>query len=151
MLKTVFYFRRNNQFSRPICTTFSQVIMSAIPLWVHCNICTSRDMSSLLVTSCGKVICCRCRPSLATSTCPECRGPCSRVIRLLDAPREVRVLFKDVSQQMKIIIKMVNFQDLQRRNLLHHNQKKVCILYFAMYQLHSEMLSASEFETKGYS
>ena len=100
--------------------------MPAIPVWVHCNNCTSRDVSSLLMTSCGKVICCRCRPSLATSTCPECRGPCSRVIRLQDAPREVKVLFKDVSQELKIVIKMVNFQDLQRRNLLSHSQKKVC-------------------------
>ena len=100
--------------------------MSAIPLWVHCNNCTSRDMSSLLMTSCGKVICCRCRPSLATSTCQECRGPCSRVIRLQDAPREVRVLFKDVSQQLKIVMKMVTFEDLQRRNLLNHSQEKVC-------------------------
>ena len=98
----------------------------AIPLWVHCNNCTSRDMSSLLMTSCGKVICCRCRPSLATSTCPECRGPCSRVIRLLDAPREVRVLFKDVSQQLKIVMKMMSFEDLQRRNLLNHRRDKVC-------------------------
>ena len=100
--------------------------MPAVPLWVHCNNCTSRDVSSLLMTSCGKVICCRCRPSLATSTCPECRGPCSRVIRLQDAPREVKVLFKDVSQELKIVMKMVNFQDLQRRNLLNHSQKKVC-------------------------
>ena len=100
--------------------------MPAVPLWVHCNNCTSRDVSSLLMTSCGKVICCRCRPSLATSTCPECRGPCSRVIRLQDAPREVKVLFKDVSQELKIVIKMVNFQDLQKRNLLSYSQKKVC-------------------------
>ena len=104
----------------------SQLIMPAIPVWVHCNNCTSRDVSSLLMTSCGKVICCRCRPSLATSTCPECRGPCSRVIRLQDAPREVKVLFKDVSQELKIVMKMVNFQDLQRKNLLNHSQKKVC-------------------------
>ena len=103
--------------------------MPAVPLWVHCNNCTSRDVSSLLMTSCGKVICCRCRPSLATSTCPECRGPCSRVIRLQDAPREVKVLFKDVSQELKIVIKMVNFQDLQKRNLLSHSQKKVCTMH----------------------
>ena len=109
----------------------SQVIMPAIPLWVHCNNCTSRDVSSLLMTSCGKVICCRCRPSLATSTCPECRGPCSRVVRLQDAPREVKVLFKDVTQELKIVMKMVNFQDLQRRNLLNHSQKKVCIMSYA--------------------
>ena len=124
-------FRQNNQLSSPFCKTLSQVIMPAIPLWVHCNNCTSRDVSSLLMTSCGKVICCRCRPSLATSTCPECRGPCSRVIRLQDAPREVKVLFKDVTQELKIVMKMVNFQDLQRRNLLNHSQKKVCIMSYA--------------------
>ena len=55
----------------------------------------------LHITSCGRVVCHSCIPSLGAFNCPTCRGPCTRTIPLNSkAPPNVLNLFKDVSGQL---------------------------------------------------
>ena len=73
------------------------------------------------MTSCGKVICSTCKPRLATSSCRQCQGLCTRTVPLTDkAPKEVLNLFTDISEQLKAVFKNYN----QKRSLLEYNEKR---------------------------
>ena len=81
--------------------------------------------SQLLVTSCGKVICSTCKPRLATSSCRQCQGPCTRTVPLtVKDPKEVLNFFTDISEQLKAVFKNYNFQENQKRSLLEYNKKR---------------------------
>ena len=89
--------------------------------WIHCNMGMNIISSQLLVTSCGKVICSTCKPRLATSSCRQCQGLCTRTVPLTEkAPKEVLNLFTDISEQLKAVFKNYN----QKRSLLEYNEKR---------------------------
>ena len=93
--------------------------------WIHCNMCMNITSSQLVVTSCGKVICSTCKPRLATSSCRQCQGPCTRTVPLTDkAPKEVLNLFTDISEQLKAVFKNYNFQENQKRSLLEYKERR---------------------------
>ena len=93
--------------------------------WIHCNMCMNITSSQMVVTSCGKVICSTCKPRLATSSCRQCQGPCTRTVPLTDkSPKEVLNLFTDISDQLKAVFKNYNFQENQKRSLLEYKEKR---------------------------
>merc|ERR1719300_1301217 len=97
--------------------------------WMHCNLCLSTNPSNLFMTSCGKVMCGKCRPRFKSRGCPDCgtsgsRGSCSEVQPDKNAPFEVLNLFRDVSFQLKTVFKVNNFQESQKRRLLYGVIKK---------------------------
>jgi len=94
--------------------------------WIHCNLCMSITTISLVVTSCGKVVCTRCKPKLGQTSCSVCRGPCTKTIPLDNgAPKEVLNLFTDINEQLKTVFKNFNFQESQKRSLLEFKDRKV--------------------------
>ena len=94
--------------------------------WIHCNLCMSITTISLVVTSCGKVVCTSCKPKLGQTSCSVCRGPCTKTIPLDNgAPKEVLNLFTDINEQLKTVFKNFNFQESQKRSLLEFKERKV--------------------------
>jgi len=85
----------------------------------------SSSAAQLLFTSCGTVVCSNCLTRGTTSNCLACRGPC-RTVRLdKRAPTEVLRLFKDPSDLIKDLFKILEFQEGQKSRFLsfHHQQK----------------------------
>ena len=94
--------------------------------WVHCNICMKQDVSPLFISSCGKVVCASCKPSLSSTQCNTCRGPCTRTVELNSkAPKEVLRLFEDPSIQLKSVMKCFEFQNQQKKSLLANCRKSL--------------------------
>jgi len=102
---------------------------SSAHMWVHCSQCMSLGSGStsrLHITSCGRVVCHSCIPSLGAVNCPTCRGPCTRTIPLnTKAPTNVLNLFKDVSGQLKQVSKALNWQEQHKRELIMHTEETV--------------------------
>ena len=93
------------------------------PSWVHCNVCMEQGGSSLFISSCGKVVCINCKPSLSSTHCDTCRGPCTRTIQLNSrAPQEVLRLFEDPSSHLKSMMKCLDFQSQQKKRLLNYHR-----------------------------
>ena len=97
--------------------------------WVHCSVCMAPGTGSaarLHITSCGRVVCHSCIPSLAALHCPTCRGTCTRTIPLTSkAPQTVLDLFRDVSSQLKSVFKTLSWQEQQMWELMVHREATV--------------------------
>jgi len=119
---------------------------SSAHTWVHCNQCMSLGSEStnrLHITSCGRVVCLSCIPSLRAANCPACRGPCARTIPLNGkAPSTVLNMFKDASDQLKPVLKVLGWQDEQMRELMRHREETVMKLMRGEEQM-VEQLAAS--------
>ena len=53
-----------------------------------------------------------------------CRRPCPTVLLDIQAPNNVRNLFKDVSQELKGVFKNLDFQERQKKQLIEYKEKK---------------------------
>ena len=97
--------------------------------WVHCGRCMalgSGGTARLHITSCGKIICHSCLPTLSSTTCPACRGPCTRTIPLgSNMPSNVAAMFKDVTEPLKPAFKTISWQEGHKRELLEYREKTV--------------------------
>ena len=95
--------------------------------WVHCNLCmrlSSQGCNRLFITSCGRVVCDSCLSKLSLVDCSSCRGPCTKTIPLnRDTPPNVLNLFKDASNRLKEVLKLLAFQEKQKKNILEHKEK----------------------------
>ena len=113
-------------------------------VWAHCVICKTlaRELNgvSLLITSCGRLLCRSCCPRLGTfsgnkilgknfedkfarsrdTSCRTCVGGCNTVEMNGKAPSNIQNLFKDVSSQMKFIVKTLDWQDAQKKSIVEH-------------------------------
>jgi len=102
---------------------------SSAHMWVHCSQCMSLGSGStsrLHITSCGRVVCHSCIPSLGAVNCPTCRGPCTRTTPLnTKAPPNILNLFKDVSGQLKQVSKALDWQEQHKRELIIHTEETV--------------------------
>jgi len=101
-------------------------------VWAHCVICKrlARELNgvSLLVTSCGRVVCQNCCPRSRDTSCPTCVGGCNTVVMNSKAPSNIQNLFKDVSSQMKNIVKTLSWQDAQKKSIVEHRAKEAARL-----------------------
>jgi len=101
--------------------------MSAV-VWAHCVICKTlvRELNGvpLLITSCGRLVCQSCCPRGRDTSCPTCVGGCNTVEMNSKAPSTVQNLLKDVSAQMKFIVKTISWQDAQRKSIIEHRAKE---------------------------
>ena len=89
------------------------------PIWLHCNLCYERKAQSWHISSCGKIVCQNCLQQLRMTHCGDCRGPCTRTIELNSrAPRDVQRLFGDISEEIKAVSKIIDFQDKQKAKFL---------------------------------
>ena len=71
------------------------------------------------------MICSTCKPRLATTSCRQCQGLCTRTVPLtVKDPKEVLNFFTDISEQLKAVFKNYNFQENQKRSLLEYNKKR---------------------------
>ena len=96
------------------------------PAWLHCNLCMSQRCRGLIMTSCGKVVCSNCKPKLQSAKCKSCQGACNRTVQLNSkTPKEVTKLFTDLSSELKSVFKSIDFQNNQRRRILHYKKKKL--------------------------
>jgi len=87
----------------------------------------SSSAAQLLFTSCGTVVCSNCCKRGTTNNCPACRGPCRTVGLNRRAPTDVLRLFKDPSDLIKELFKILEFQESQKsRFLSFHHQQKGC-------------------------
>merc|ERR1712142_605511 len=114
--------------SHPFLAYFRSYLLLILTMqpWIHCNLCMSITTISLVVTSCGKVVCTSCKPKLGQTFCSVCRGPCTKTIPLDNgAPKEVLNLFTDINEQLKTVFKNFNFQESQKRSLLESKERKV--------------------------
>ena len=87
---------------------------------MHCNICSERQARSWHISSCGKIACQNCVQKLKKTHCEDCKGPCTRTIELNSkAPKEVQRLFGDITNEIKAVSKIMNFQDTQKAKFIH--------------------------------
>ena len=54
------------------------------------------------------------------TSCPTCVGGCNTVVMNSKAPSNIQNLFKDVSSQMKNIVKTLSWQDAQKKSIVEH-------------------------------
>ena len=54
------------------------------------------------------------------TSCPTCVGGCNTVEMNGKAPSNIQNLFKDVSSQMKFIVKTLDWQDAQKKSIVEH-------------------------------
>jgi hypothetical protein len=104
----------------------SYEMASSANLWVHCNLCMKPggECPGLHITSCGRVVCSGCLPSLGTARCRNCRGPCNKTIPIDSrAPRSVQALFKNANDELKIAIKNLKWQEEQKASIMAHREK----------------------------
>jgi len=105
--------------------------MSAV-VWAHCVICKTlvRELNGvpLLITSCGRLVCQSCCPRARDTSCPTCVGGCNTVEMNSKAPTNIQNLFKDVSSQMKAIVKTLQWQDAQKKSIVEHRIKEAARL-----------------------
>ena len=86
---------------------------------MHCNLCFERQARSWHISSCGKIACQNCVQKLKKTHCEECKGPCARTIELNSkAPKEVQRLFGDITNEIKAVSKIMNFQDTQKAKFI---------------------------------
>ena len=91
----------------------------APPIWLHCNLCHERQTKSWHISSCGRVVCHDCLHRIKTIPCRDCGGPCTRTVELNSkAPKEVRKLFGDVTEDIKAVSKIIAFQEKHKANFL---------------------------------
>ena len=57
---------------------------------------------------------------LRDTSCPTCVGGCNTVEMNGKAPSNIQNLFKDVSSQMKFIVKALDWQDAQKKSIVEH-------------------------------
>ena len=89
------------------------------PTWIHCNLCFERQSRSWHISSCGKIACQNCVQKLKKTHCEDCKGPCTRTIELNSkAPKEVQRLFDDITDEIKALSKIMNFQDTQKAKFI---------------------------------
>ena len=94
--------------------------------WVHCGRCMALATAAarLHITSCGRIVCNSCLPFLSSTTCPTCRGPCTRTIPIgSNMPTTVSAMFKDPAEQLKPSFKTISWQEAQRRELMEYREK----------------------------
>ena len=51
---------------------------------------------------------------------PTCVGGCNTVEMNSKAPSNIQNMFKEVSSQMKFIVKTLNWQDTQKKSIIEH-------------------------------
>jgi len=99
------------------------------PTWLHCNVCFERQAKSWHISACGKVVCEDCLQQVRTSHCGDCRGPCTRTIELNSrAPKDVKRLFGDVTEEIKAVSKIIDFQDKHKAKFLLSLRNKNAML-----------------------
>jgi hypothetical protein len=97
-------------------------------MWVHCSLCMELGSLGLRlhITSCGRLVCLGCLPSLRDVRCTACRGPCSRTVPLdSTAPPNVLGLFKDGPKQMRSVFKNVAWQEGQKVAIAEHTDGRL--------------------------
>jgi len=104
----------------------------SVSIWAHCITCKTlaRELNGvpLLVTSCGRLVCQNCCPRSRDTTCPTCVGGCNTVQLNSKAPSNIQNLLKDVSSQMKAIVKILSWQESQKKSIVEHRMKEARML-----------------------
>ena len=54
------------------------------------------------------------------TSCRTCVGGCNTVEMNSKAPSNIQNMFKEVSSQMKFIVKTLNWQDTQKKSIIEH-------------------------------
>ena len=86
---------------------------------MHCNLCFERQAKAWHISSCGKIACQNCVQKLKKTQCDDCKGPCTRTLELNSkAPKEVRRLFGDITEEIKAVSKIMNFQETQKAKFI---------------------------------
>ena len=94
------------------------------PLWLHCNVCHNRQARSWHLSSCGKVVCQDCLQRIKTTRCGDCQGPCTKSVELNSrAPKDVQMLFGDVTEEIKKVWKIIDFQEKNKASFLRAMKK----------------------------
>ena len=71
------------------------------------------------MSSCGKMVCQDCLQRIKTTRCGDCQGPCTKSVELNSrAPKDVQMLFGDVTEEIKKVGKIIDFQEKNKASFL---------------------------------